>query len=164
MSKYIWGVLVLTVVLSASSCCEKRLYCESKPLDFAFTGFTKTEARSFILRRYAVDKIWEAPLDSARFVYTGATTISTKPDTLYFSDYSTTDDLTGVLSGNDWRIYMPATQQEFLINTIFENENNWEIVRCKDEGKTCSKLIRNFSVNNLWKDGSFTFLEKPDTP
>lgn len=160
MSRLLLLVGICGLLLGSSSCCEKRLYCDSGTFDFAFAGYPRQEIRSFILRKYEKENIWTTPLDSAQYVYTGASTISTKPDTLYFSDYSTTDDIRGITAGYDWAIYLPATREIFWITTIFENDNNWEMVRCNEDSKTCSKDITNFSLNSIWRNGGFAFLPK----
>lgn len=163
MNKGIFRFMVLGIILlSAASCCRKRAYCDSATLNFAFTGFKKTEIRSFILRRYAIGNQWGKALDSATYVYTGTGSESPAGDTVELSDYSTVGNLGGITAGNDWGIYLPALGKTFFITTIFENDKRYELVKCGDDETRCSKDIRNFSVNDGWKDGGFAYLDKKD--
>lgn len=153
---------ILGLILIVSSCCQKRVYCSSGYLDFAFTGFERSEVRSFTLRRYVKDSIYGRVLDSAQYVYYGNAPVSlTKPDTLPLSDYRTVSKYDkGITTGNDWAIYLPATGKEFTITNLFDDNNNYIMSKCGDDGASCGKMIVNYSINNQWQSGSYLYLDK----
>lgn len=160
-----FGVILLTIssaVLSLSSCCEKKLYCGAKPLDFAFTGFPRSEVRSFILKRFAIGDRWGKPLDSAQYVYYGNAPVSLKPDTIMFSDYRTAGDPLSITQGNDWEIYLPASGTSYVITTIFDDNRQSQMVRCNDDETSCARNITNFSLNNEWQGGGFAYIQKKE--
>src|SRR5690606_20500609 len=106
-----------TFLFLFSSCCEKKIYCRSESLDFAFTGFDRSEVRSFTLRRYKQGDQWGPVLDSAQFIYYGQAPVTIRPDTLPLADYRTVGNLDGITEGNDWAIYLPATHKTYYITT-----------------------------------------------
>lgn len=154
------AVVALLALTLYPSCCEKRIYCGAQPLDFAFTGFTKSEAAVFTLRRYYKGaNLWGPAVDSAQYRYTGAIT-SAKADTLYFKEFTTLEDYSGIVPDYDWAIYLPVARQTFFITTIFHDNHTSQIVRCNDNESSCKKMITNFSVNDGWQDGHFAFMQK----
>lgn len=153
-------IVLLLVVISVSSCCEKRIYCTSGMLDFAFTGFDRSEVRSFTLRRYKKGDQWGPVIDSAQYIYYGQAPVTTRPDTLPFADYRTVGALKGITADNDWSVYLPATGKTYYITTIFTDEKKSELVRCGDKAASCSSAITNFSINSNWQNGNFIYIQK----
>lgn len=151
---------MVLVIMVFSSCCEKKVYCTSAKLAFAFTGFPRSEVRSFTLRRYGKDDQFGPVLDSAQFIYYGTAPVTSRPDTLPFYEYRTVGNLEGITSGNDWAIYLPATGKTYFITTIYDDGNKSQLVRCGDEFTTCTKAITNFSINSIWLDGGVLYIEK----
>lgn len=151
---------LLISLLTATSCCEKRVYCEALPLDFAFTGFAPSDIRSFTVRRFAKGDQWGKALDSAQYIYYGTAPITTKPDTIPFADYRSATNAPGITQGNDWAIYLPAIGKTYYITTIFDDGNKSQLVRCNNDETTCSRSITNFSINNDWQSGSFLYIQK----
>lgn len=161
MHRYFLSVLLsATMILMLSSCCEKKIYCTSGTLDFAFTGYNRTEVRSFTLRRYAKGDQFGPVIDSAQFIYYGDNTLPSKIDTFYFQDYRTVGNLKGITADNDWAIYLPAAAKLYYVTTIFDDQNNSQLVRCNDKETNCVKNITNFSINNLWQSTDFIYVEK----
>ena len=160
MSRFSLPAIAMIAILVISSCCQKKVYCTSQLLDFAFTGFPRNEVRNFTLRRYVKGDQYGKVLDSAQFIYYGTAPITSKPDTLSFSDYSTVGGLAGITSGNDWCIYLPATGKTFFVTTIFDDNNNAQLIRCGDNETSCTKAITNFSINNEWLNGGFVYIQK----
>jgi len=161
MSKFsLFPLGLILVVMALSSCCEKKVYCTSSTLGFAFTGFPRSEVRSFTLKRFYKGDQFGQVLDSAQFIYYGTAPVTARPDTLPFSDYRTVGNLKGITIGNDWAIYLPATGKTYYITTIFDDEHKSEYVRCGDDLTTCTKKITNFSVNNDWQNGDWLYLQK----
>lgn len=153
--------VLLLLVIGLSSCCEKRIYCDSQMLDFAFTGFDRSEVRSFTLRRYKKDDQWGPVIDSAQYIYYGQAPVTPgRPDTLSFADYRTVGALKGITAGNDWAIYLPGTRKTYYITTIFTDEKKSELVRCGDKAASCSSAITNFSINGSWQNGGFMYIQK----
>lgn len=157
---FVFSVSAILVILAASSCCEKRVYCTDQVLGFSFTGFARNEVRSFTLRRYIKDDNFNKVLDSAQFIYYGTAPVTVRPDTLSFADYRTIGNLRGITTGNDWAIHLPATGKVYYFNTIFDDNNKAQLVRCGDDNTTCARTITNFSINNEWQSGSFFYLAK----
>lgn len=154
------AVVALSTLILYPSCCEKKLYCTTQPLDFAFTGFTKSEASIFTLRRYYKgSNLWGAAVDSVQYRYTGAIT-GIKPDTLYFNEFTTSGGYSGIVPDYDWAIYLPVARQTFFITTIFHDNHTSQIVRCNDNESSCKKMITNFSINDSWQSGHFGFFQK----
>ena len=143
-----------------SSCCEKKIYCGSQMLDFAFTGFDRSEVRSFTLRRFKQGDQWGQVLDSAQFIYYGQAPVSMRPDTLPLADYRTVGVLKGIYAGNDWAIYLPATGKTYFITTIFTEEKKSELVRCGDNKSSCTSAITNFSINGEWQNGGYVYIQE----
>lgn len=153
--------LACIILLTQSSCCKKKVYCGSDTLDFAFTGFERSEVKSFVLRRYPIDGQWGKPLDSTVFVYNGPSAVPVNgADTVYFSDYRTVGVLDGIQAGNDWGIYFQATGTTYFITSIVENDKRSELAGCNDKSASCMKDIVGASANNLWVNGNFAYIEK----
>lgn len=148
------------IIMLASSCCRKKAYCTDQVLGFSFTGFARNEVRSFTLRRYIKDNNYNKVLDSAQFIYYGTAPVTVKPDTLAFYDYRTVGNLKGIMRGNDWAIYLPATGRVYYFNSIFDDNNKSQLVRCGDESTTCTRKITNFAINNDWQSGGYFYLAK----
>lgn len=155
-------LLLIPVVLTAASCCKKKVYCTSESFDFAFAGFERTEIKTFVLRRFAEGDQWGKPLDSAQYVFSGSVATTNKRDTIYLSQYHTAKSIGGIRAGNDWAIYLPVTGQRFFITSITEEDNLSELVKCNDDETSCTKKITSFVINNLWKSGDFTFIDKDE--
>lgn len=161
------SIVRISVILSfffvgslASSCCKKKIYCKTAYVDFALTGFPRSEARTFVLKRLAVGAEWDDILDEATFVYNGGRPVSSiKDDTLYFSEFTTTGDIRQITPGNDWIIYMPATNKILFIDDIAESDNRSELVRCGDHESGCAKYLHGFALNDRWQVGGFVYIE-----
>lgn len=153
-------IAIIITVLLLPSCCEKKIYCSSQLLDFAFTGFDRSEVRSFTLRRYKKGDQWGPVLDSAQFIYYGQAPVTGRPDTLPFADYRTVGNLKGIAADNDWAIYLPATRKTYYITTIFTDEKKSQLVRCGDDNTNCTSAITNFSINSDWQNGGFIYIQK----
>ncbi len=154
-------LLVFSFLLfTLPSCCEKKVYCRSGQFDFAFTGFDRSEVRSFTLRRYKQGDQWGPVLDSAQFIYYGQAPVAGWPDTLPFADYRSVGDLDGITAGNDWAIYLPATRKTYFITTIFTEDKRSQLVRCGDDETSCVSAITNFSINDNWQNGGFIYIQK----
>lgn len=151
---------ILLSLTFLSSCCEKKIYCSSELFDFAFTGFDRSEVRSFTLRRYPKGNQWGRVLDSAQYIYYGQAPVTTRPDTLPFADYRTIGSLSGITADNDWAIYLPATRKTYYITTIFTDDKKSQLVRCGDDQTSCTSAITNFSINGEWQNGGFIYIEK----
>lgn len=143
-----------------SSCCEKKIYCSSELLDFAFTGFDRSEVRSFTLRRYKKGDQWGAVLDSVQYIYYGQAPVTSRPDTIPFADYRTVGNIKGIAADNDWGIYLPATRKVYYITTIFTEDKKSQLVRCGDDNSSCSSAITNFSINSEWQSGGHIYIQK----
>ncbi|MCB0698690.1 MAG: hypothetical protein H6551_00510 [Chitinophagales bacterium] len=147
------------VALSVSSCCKKKVYCTSQSVDFAFTGFPRSVARTFVLKKLAVGAEWDQVIEEASFVYNGSRQVSTiREDTLYFSEFTTTGNIRSITAGNDWLIYFPSSGKIFLINDIAEQERRYEMVRCGDYETSCTRAIDGFGINQRWQIGGFAFI------
>lgn len=153
-------LVLLFLVIGFSACCEKKIYCTSQTLDFAFTGFDRSEVRSFTLRRYKKGDQWGPVLDSAQFIYYGQAPVRISPDTLPFADYRTVSSIKGISADNDWSIYLPATRKVYFITTIFTDEKKSQLVRCGDDATSCTSAITNFSINSDWQNGGFIYIQK----
>lgn len=160
MNRFLSFIGLLALILSSSSCCEKKVYCGYGDIDFAFTGFPRNEVRNFTLRRYAKGDQWGKVLDSAQFIYYGSAQVTTRPDTLPFSDYETVGKLSRITQGNDWAVYLPATNQTFFFTTIFDDNRVSELVRCNDNSTSCTRQITYFSLNDGWQVGNFAYIQK----
>lgn len=154
------AALISVACLATASCCEKKIYCSTGKLDFAFAGYTRQEIRSFTLRRYAEGDQWGAVIDSAQFVYYGDQPLSTIPDTFYFSEYRTVGKLSAITPGNDWGIYVPTTGRVYFITAIVDDQHNDEFVRCNDKKTTCTKEVAHFLINDQWRNGNFIYIDK----
>jgi hypothetical protein len=153
-------ITILLLVVSLPSCCEKKIYCSSQVLDFAFTGFDRSEVRSFTLRRFKKGDQWGPVLDSVQYIYYGQAPVTSRPDTLPFADYRTVGNINGISAGNDWAIYLPATRKTYFITSIFTDEKKSQLVRCGDDITGCSSAITNFAINENWQNGGFVFIQK----
>lgn len=151
---------ILSLSLLVSSCCQKKVYCTSGYLDFAFTGFVRNEVRSFTLRRYAKGDQFGPVIDSAQFIYYGTAPVRLVPDTLPLSDYKTVGELKGITADNDWAIYLPVTGKVFYITSVFDNQNKSEMVKCGNYQTHCTRDIANFSISNIWKSGNYIYIQK----
>lgn len=151
---------ILIMVLCLSSCCEKKVYCKYGSIDFAFTGFTRNEVRNFTLRRYVKGDQWGKVIDSAQFIYYGDAQVTSRPDTIPFIDYRSVGNLPAITQGNDWAIYLPSNGRVFFFTTIFDDNNVSELVRCNDNETSCTRAITNFSLNELWQNGNFVYIQK----
>lgn len=158
MNRPLYIIPLILLSLLAASCCEKKIYCTSGALDFAFTGYQRTEVRSFTLRRFVEGNEFQEVLDSAQFIYYGTDDSPLKPDTFYFGDYRTVGDLKAIKPGNDWQIYLPAIQKTYYFSTIYDDQNNSQFVRCNDNETSCTKKITNFSINFNWQSGNFIYI------
>lgn len=152
--------IIIIPVLILSACCEKKVYCGSQKLDFAFTGFPRNDIRSFTLRRFAKGDQWGKPLDSALFIYYGNAPVRLTPDTIPMADYRTISKIDGITTGNDWGIFLPATGELYFITNIFDDNKVSTMARCNDHKTSCTRNIVNYSVNNEWKDGGYAYIAK----
>lgn len=141
---------------SFTSCCKKRVYCNSGDVDFAFVGYERVEARTFVLRRYAAGG--EEPLDSARYVYNGNRPDTFKVDTLYFSEFTTTDMQMVITAGNDWEVYMPYADKTLKFFEITEADHRFDLVRCDDNKTSCIKPVTGFLLNGQWVNNDMVYL------
>jgi hypothetical protein len=162
MFRYSLAIILLLPVLFFTSCCKKRVYCTSGNIGIAFTGFTRTESRSLILKRYAIGNEYKKAIDSSRLVYTGnAPVVLKKPDTLWLSDYSvSTGIIKDIIWGNEYVIEMPVNGRRFQIDAIANEGHNFEMAKCGDNGATCTNPIAAFAVNGGYIYGNKTYIGK----
>lgn len=147
--------MVLPVLLVLGSCCKKRAYCKYESLKIAFTGFNRSETRSVMLKRYPKDKIGGRALDSALFLYSGSKpVISGKPDTLWFSDYTTNGNLDGVTPGNDWTLNLQGANKVYVFTLVADEGHTYEVVRCGKDDGCINKTAHYFTEGTYYNSGT----------
>ena len=159
----LYTILILIVCITFTSCCKRRVYCKSSALKIAFTGFSRSESRSIMLKRYEKGTNFEKAIDSARLVYSGTTpVVAGKPDTLWFSDYDiVTGTIKDIIWGNDWSIEMLATEDFYWIDAIGDAGHRYEIVKCGENSEGCVNPIAEFAVNGGWHVSNTLYLAEP---
>lgn len=156
-------IIIACSSISLSSCCKKRTFCSNENLKIAFVGFDRSNIRTVILKRYMVgDKVKNKAIDSAQLVNNSAVVIvAGKPDTVLLSNYSiTSGSLHGVSYGNDWVLYLPAINRTLNITDIYDGDNRFVKVPCKDNETKCSNSIKSYAIEGFWVESSSLYIRK----
>lgn len=157
------ALLFLATILVISSCCKKRTFCSNEKLKIAFVGFDRSAIRTVILKRYtAGDKERKKALDSSQLVNnTTLTIVPGKPDTSWLSSYTMTSGTTdGVVYGNDWVLYLPGLNRTFALTDIYQGDNRFVKVPCKDNETKCSNAVKSYSIEGFWVESSTVYIKK----
>lgn len=161
-TKYLTAIIIIPVLLAATGCCKKKLYCDNGKMNIVISGYSRSESRTVSIKRYKTGDYTKA-LDSGTLVYnkTLPTLKAGEKDTLLLGDYlSSTYAFTGIKPGNDWLIYLPAVRESYIITTLFTDEHRSELVKCGDNSTRCTAEISHYSVNNQWCDGNVLWIVK----
>lgn len=153
---------LLAITVSLGACCKKKLYCQTGDMKIAIVGYTRSESRNMIVKRY---KSWEhdKALDSGTFIYSGnVPLVVNKPDTLWFSDYKAYNNynIKSITGGNDWAIELPSVRERYLITAMYDDNHRSEMVKCGDNSTTCTAAITQFVVNESWTEGNVLWIRK----
>jgi hypothetical protein len=153
------GYIVLTaLLLGGSSCCQKRGYCEPGKLNVAFVGFSRTESRYVMLKRYKIGESKKA-LDSAQFIYNGTKAYNpAQTDTLMFSEYSTSGVLEGIKTDNDWELTLTSTGHKYKFTSVNNGGPRYEVIKCNGKEAGCVNEIANYTVNDQWREGNTLYI------
>lgn len=156
-------VVIVAFAAILPSCCKKRTFCSNEQLKVAFTGYDRSSIRTVILKRYMPgDKVMNKALDSAQLVNnTVQTTVPGKPDTSWLSSYTlTSGSLQGITYGNDWVLYLPAISRTIRFTDIYEGDNRFEKVPCKDNDTKCTNNIKSYAIEGFWVESNTAYIRK----
>ena len=157
------ALLIAVSILALPSCCKKRTFCSNEQLKIAFTGYDRSSIRTVMLKRYMMgDKVMNKALDSAQLVNnTPLSTIAGKPDTSWLSNYTiTSGTLQGVTYGNDWVLYLPAINRTIRFTDIYEGDNRYTKVPCKDNDTKCVNNIKSYAIEGFWLESGTAYIKK----
>lgn len=160
------GLNILLMAASAamfSSCCKKRTFCNNEQLKVAFTGFDRSSIRTVILKRYMMgDKVMNKALDSSQLVNNSPlNTLPGRPDTSWLSSYTlTSGSVQGITFGNDWVIYLPAVNRTIRFTDIYEGDNRFVKVPCKDDETRCTNNIKSYAIEGFWVESNTVYVTK----
>ncbi len=148
-----------------SSCCKKRRICDGETLRIAFTGYDRSEVRNVLLKRYLRgDKIRTKALDSIQLVNNKPiSTVTNKPDTSWLSDYTATavgNGTNAVRYGYDWVLIITSTNTGYKIADIYEGDNRYTTVPCRDGDTKCTNSIKSYSINDFWVESNTLYIPK----
>ena len=162
MYKLFSSLSILACLCLFSSCCKKRVYCTSGDIKLAFTGFTRAETRTIVLKRYEIGNKYAKALDSARLVYSGNSPIKVnKPDTVWLSEYTLTSGLIkSIVWGNEWSLELPANGRWFAVHTIGNVDHRFEMTKCSDDSHSCTNDISGFMVGGGYYYGNTAYINK----
>ncbi len=155
------GILFIALLVGASACCKKRTYCDGERLNIIFTGFDHEAVRSVVLKRYSRgEKEFTKALDSSVLVNSAAA-ITGKPDTSKLNTYKVnTGKLDGVRFGSDWKLVITSLDKEFYISDIYEGDNRYTKVQCKDNNTKCTNGIKSYVIGGLWVEDNTLYIRK----
>lgn len=161
--RYLFLAALCMSVAGLSSCCKKRVSCERESLNIAFTGFDRSIVRNITLKRYVKgDTERKKALDSATYINSSnVTVVAGKPDTVWLSSYNlSTGTAFGIQYGNDYVLTITSFNRSFLIADIYEGDNRYQKVPCKDNDTKCANTIKSYSVDGFWVESNKLYIRR----
>ena len=156
-------IIILSVFVAsfATSCCKKRMYCNSGELNIAFVGFQRGDIKSVNLKRYKTGQTFGKALDSAQLIYNGNTpVVANKKDTLWLSSYSTVGAISSIKAGNDWELFVSNTGHRIRFTDVGNEGHYYEISKCSGKEVDCVNQISYFVTNGTWNYGNTLYIQK----
>ncbi len=125
--------------------CNQEYNCSNVQIQPAFIGFDSSDIATFVLREFKTNDNYQDLIDTF-IVNENYSAYKTSDDTTtVFVDDESNDGKAGILTGHDWQIYIPSTNQTFTVSNIVSENNTG---KCGSLDKfNCICLNRNFSAN-----------------
>ncbi len=160
--RYTSILLLFAVTFSLGSCCKKRVVCDKETLNIVFTGFDRSAIRNIMLKRYTKgDSVRKKAIDSATYINNTPVQVSNKPDTLAFSTYTmTTGTAFSVQYGYDYQLTITSMNKNFLITDIYEKDDRYQKVPCKDHDTKCVNGIKSYAIDYKWTESNTLYIRK----
>lgn len=113
--KYILAISSLFFFLIS---CKKTINCTDPYIDLAFISIPATNIDTIILRKYALDNNFSTLLDTIVLIENMNSSIIYLNSTRDTAIIRPVHPELKIISGFDWQIFIPSTQQTFAITNI----------------------------------------------